>query len=118
VSAFLAPVDTVLYGIPHYFKVVKKPMDLGTVETKLIASNPRGPPKDKSKMGNWDESKGTYGSVAEVTEDVRQIWENTRMFNGPDHVVSQNATVCEAAYEKALKNLPAEVSQFSVAAAI
>ena len=23
VSAFLAPVDTVLYGIPHYFKVVK-----------------------------------------------------------------------------------------------
>jgi bromodomain-containing factor 1 len=107
--AFMAPVDVVLYNIPHYFNIVKKPMDLSTVETKLVVSNPRGPPKDKSKMGNWDESKGRYQSVAEVTEDVRQIWENTRMFNGAEHVVSQNATFLENVYEKALKNLPAEV---------
>lgn len=107
---FLEPVDIVRFGIPHYVNIVKNPMDLGTVETKLIVSNPRGPPKDKSKMGNWDVSKGRYGSVSEVTRDVRQIWENTRMFNGPDHLVSQSATRLEQIYEKALATLPVEVS--------
>lgn len=107
---FLAPVDVVLFGIPHYVNIVKNPMDLGTVETKLIVSNPRGPPKDKSKMGNWDTSKGRYNSVSEVVQDVRQIWENTRMFNGADHVVSQMATRLEASFEKALATMPAEVS--------
>lgn len=85
-------------------------MDISTVETKLIVSDPRGPPKDKSKMGKWDTSKGRYGSVSEVVKDVRQIWENTRKFNGPDHVVSMAAKKLDDAFEKMLKNLPAEVS--------
>lgn len=106
--AFLQPVDPVLLNIPHYPTVVKSPMDLGTVETKLIVSDPRGPPKDKSKVKNWDESKGRYGSVLGVATDVRQIWENTRMFNGPNHDVSLNANKLDSQFEKALKALPAE----------
>ncbi len=107
---FLVPVDTVLFGIPHYHQVVTKPMDLGTVETKLFVSDPRGPPKDKSRMNKWDMSKGSYISVSEVVEDVRQIWENTRKFNGPDHIVSQSASRLEDTFEKLLNNMPAEVS--------
>lgn len=108
---FLAPVDPVLLNIPHYPNVVKNPMDLATVETKLIVSDPRGPPKDKSKAKNWDESKGRYNSVLEVAKDVRQIWENTRMFNGPNHDVSLNANKLDAIFEKALKTLPSDVSK-------
>lgn len=108
--AFLAPVDPVLFGIPHYTQIVTRPMDLGTVETKLIVSNPNGQPKDKSKMKNWDYSKGTYRSVSEVVADVRQIWENTRMFNGPEHGVSQAAGRLEEIFEKSLDKMPAEVS--------
>jgi bromodomain-containing factor 1 len=85
-------------------------MDLGTVEQKLIVSDPRGPPKDKSKMKSWDPSKGSYGSVSEVVQDVRQIWENTRKFNGPDHLVTQQAKKLEEVFEKMVKNIPAEVS--------
>ncbi|RXK37656.1 hypothetical protein M231_05068 [Tremella mesenterica] len=106
--SFLEPVDPIKYGIPTYFQVIAKPMDLATVETKLIVSDPRGPPKDKSKMSKWDTSKGTYGSVSEVVDDVRQIWENTRMFNGPTHLVSLAADKLEESFEKALRNLPAE----------
>ena len=106
---FLQPVDTVLFGIPHYHQVVPRPMDLGTVETKLFVSDPRGPPKEKSRMSKWDESKGKYSSVAEVVEDVRQIWENTRKFNGPDHIVSQGASRLDETFEKVLNNLPSEV---------
>lgn len=107
---FLGPVDVIKFGIPHYAQIVTSPMDLSTVETKLIVSDPRGPPKDKSKMKNWDESKGRYENVSQVVQDVRQIWENTRMFNGPDHVVSLMASKLDDAFEKAVKNLPAEVS--------
>ncbi|KAK4684080.1 bromodomain-containing factor 1, partial [Tremellales sp. Uapishka_1] len=107
-SAFNTAVDPILFGIPHYPTIVTKPMDLGTVETKLTVSDPRGPPKDKSKLAKWDFSKGSYQSVAEVTEDVRQTWENTRRFNGPEHAVSQAADKMEALYEKVLEKLPVE----------
>ncbi|TXT12465.1 uncharacterized protein COLE_02875 [Cutaneotrichosporon oleaginosum] len=105
---FRQPVDVVLFNIPHYPNIIDRPMDLGTVETKLIASDPRGPPKDKSKAARWDPSKGSYSCVAELTADVRQIWENTRKFNGRDHVVSQLASKLEEQYEKALRSLPSD----------
>ncbi|ORY31924.1 hypothetical protein BCR39DRAFT_479450 [Naematelia encephala] len=107
---FNEPVDIVRFGIPHYANVVPHPMDLGTVEIKLVASDPRGPPKDKSKASKWDTSKGTYGSVAEIVGDVRQVWENTRKFNGPDHVVTQAASRLETIFEKQLRSLPNEPS--------
>ncbi len=53
--------------------VVKNPMDLGTVETKLIVSDPRGPPKDKSKAKNWTSPRDVR-QRARGGEDVRQIW--------------------------------------------
>lgn len=105
---FLNPVDVVLFNIPHYPQIIDRPMDLSTIETKLIASDPRGPPKDKSKAAKWDTSKGQYSCVAEVTQDVRQIWENTRKFNGRDHVVSYAATKLDQVWERALRTLPAE----------
>ncbi|WVQ76401.1 hypothetical protein IAR50_006067 [Cryptococcus sp. DSM 104548] len=105
---FLVPVDTVRFNIPHYHQVIETPMDLGTVETKLVVSDPRGPPKDKSKMSKWDTSKGRYGSVAEVVADVRRIWENSRKFNGANHPVSLSATKLEEAFERSLYNLPPE----------
>jgi hypothetical protein len=110
-ALFLEPVNPVLFGIPHYPDIIKNPMDLGTVETKLIVSDPRGPPKDKSKMGKWDQSKGKYNSVADVSLDVRQIFWNTARFNGMDHVVTQAATRLDAVFAKMIANIPAEVSQ-------
>jgi hypothetical protein len=109
-GVFHVPVDIVLFGIPHYPQVISKPMDLGTVETKLIASDPRGPPKDKSKLSKWDESKGRYQSASEVIADVRQIWENTRIFNGPIHFVTVIADRMDETFEKAISHMPAEVS--------
>jgi len=109
-ALFLEPVNPVLFGIPHYPEIIKNPMDLSTVETKLIVSDPRGPPKDKSKMGKWDQSKGKYNSVADVSLDVRQIFWNTARFNGMDHLVTQAATRLDAVFAKMIANIPAEVS--------
>ncbi|WRT63592.1 uncharacterized protein IL334_000515 [Kwoniella shivajii] len=108
VYAFLAPVDPVALGIPLYPEIIDHPMDLGTVETKLIVSDPRGPPKDKSKASKWDTSKGAYKSYSEVVSDVRQIWENTRKFNGSTHVVSLAADRLDSSFENSLSKIPPE----------
>ncbi|WVF66399.1 hypothetical protein IAT40_001139 [Kwoniella sp. CBS 6097] len=107
-SFFAQPVDTVLFNIPHYPQIIETPMDLGTVETKLIVSDPRGPPKDKSKMAKWDTSKGAYKNYSEVVTDVRTIWENSRKFNGKEHGVTQAADRLDSAFETALSKIPPE----------
>ncbi|WWC57843.1 uncharacterized protein I303_100378 [Kwoniella dejecticola CBS 10117] len=105
---FHAPVDPIALNIPHYPDIINTPMDLGTVETKLVVSDPRGPPKDQSKAKKWDTSKGSYGSYSEVVVDVRQIWENTRKFNGPVHFVTGYADKLDIAFESALSKIPPE----------
>lgn len=34
-SIFASPVDPIAHGIPNYFDIIKKPMDLGTIQTKI-----------------------------------------------------------------------------------
>jgi bromodomain-containing factor 1 len=58
---FLQPVDPVALGIPNYFAVIKKPMDLSTIQKKL--------------------KEGAYGNAADFEKDVRQMFKNCVLFN-------------------------------------
>lgn len=60
-SVFLEPVPRATY--PIYYDVVKKPMDLGTMKTKLEA--------------------GEYSTAHEFEVDMRQIFKNCYKFNPP-----------------------------------
>ncbi|PKS10898.1 hypothetical protein jhhlp_002656 [Lomentospora prolificans] len=54
-AAFLVPVDPVALGIPTYFNVIKKPMDLSTISAKLNAgeySHPKQFQQDMDLMFN------------------------------------------------------------------
>ncbi|CAM8989508.1 unnamed protein product [Rhodiola kirilowii] len=64
---FLSPVDPVLLCIPDYFTVIKHPMDLGTI---------------KSKLG-----KNKYNDVDEFAADVRLTFSNAMTYNPPGHLV-------------------------------
>ena len=58
---FMQAVDPVALNIPHYHKVIKKPMDLGTISIKL--------------------NQGEYESAKEFEADVRLMFQNCYKFN-------------------------------------
>lgn len=58
---FLVPVDPVALNIPHYHKLIKNPMDLGTVDSKL--------------------NHGQYENAKEFEADLRLIFLNCYKFN-------------------------------------
>ncbi|GAP92339.1 putative transcription regulator bdf1 [Rosellinia necatrix] len=72
---FLTAVDPVALNIPNYFKIIKKPMDLTTMSDK-----------------NYD---GEYKTAKDLEKDMRHIVNNSEMFNGPEHDVTNQARQLE-----------------------
>jgi bromodomain-containing factor 1 len=58
---FLVPVDPVALSIPDYYKIIKNPMDLQTVETRL--------------------SSGQYENAKDFESDIKLIFKNCYKFN-------------------------------------
>lgn len=69
ISTFFAnPVDPILDGCPDYINIIKKPMDLGTVERNL--------------------RNDSYQDFSSFRDDVELIWSNAITFNGKDALLS------------------------------
>jgi bromodomain-containing factor 1 len=86
--AFKDPVDHVLLNIPQYPDIVKHPMDLATMETKLKA--------------------GEYNQIVDFMKDLDQMVTNSELFNGKDHPVTQNGYNMRAYFLKGCDRLPRE----------
>ncbi|QIW97875.1 hypothetical protein AMS68_003393 [Peltaster fructicola] len=84
--AFLIPVDVVKLNIPNYPNIVKNPMDLTTLETKL--------------------KNDQYASAQEYANDFTQIVINSKLFNGENHPVTVAAYNMEATFKKYMSTLP------------
>ena len=77
---FTHPVDPVALNIPTYFQIVKKPMDLGTVQTKL--------------------NNNVYEKAKDFEEDVRQVFKNCYKFNPEGDFVNQSGHQLEELFDK------------------
>ncbi len=64
---FNSPVDPVELGLPDYFEVVKRPMDLGTIKKRL--------------------ENGCYHSLEDFQADVNLTFENAMLYNPEGSVV-------------------------------
>jgi E1A/CREB-binding protein len=64
---FNSPVDPVELGLPDYFEVVKKPMDLGTIKKKL--------------------ENGCYHSIGDFESHVNLTFDNAMLYNPEGSVV-------------------------------
>ncbi|RKO92683.1 Bromodomain-containing protein [Blyttiomyces helicus] len=82
---FREPVDPIAQGIPHYFDVIKNPMDLGTVAKKL--------------------ENGAYLTMDAFDSDIRLIFKNSFTFNSPDSLVCIEAKQLLTMYEKEWKEV-------------
>ncbi|KAK4414163.1 Transcription factor GTE10 [Sesamum alatum] len=76
---FNTPVDIVKHNIPDYFNVIKHPMDLGTVKSKLLSNQ--------------------YSSPMEFASDVRLTFKNAMTYNPPGHDVHFMAEVMSKYFE-------------------
>ncbi|KAI9318354.1 Bromodomain-containing protein [Dichotomocladium elegans] len=81
--AFLAPVDPVALNIPDYFDIVKHPMDLGTIETKLIHDQ--------------------YSSLDAFKSDMELMFYNCHLYNHATDPVTQDAKKLEEIFHRALE---------------
>jgi len=97
---FLKPVDPVALQIPTYFDVIKKPMDLSTVESNLLKGEyGRIPPNDTfsspiSKMLN-----GPFYS------HIMRIFDNAIIFNRPGDWIHADATQLKRLASKKIETL-------------
>mmetsp|Transcript_13233 Transcript_13233/g.20784 ORF Transcript_13233/g.20784 Transcript_13233/m.20784 type:complete len:506 (+) Transcript_13233:221-1738(+) len=83
---FNVPVDPIKLGIPQYTQVVKKPMDLGTIKTRL--------------------ENEYYDDLDQMVEDINLVWDNAMLFNPPGTDVHECARILKESMEKRLKKLP------------
>lgn len=83
---FQNPVDPVALNIPDYFDIIKHPMDLGVVTSKLEG--------------------GEYKDAQEFVADVRLILSNCFTYNHPDSQVSKMGHSLEKYFNSAVAKIP------------
>ena len=98
-TPFLQPVDPIALNIPHYPSIIKTPMDLSTIERKVLSSNPAKPDPNPQNP--------RYHSADDFISDVRLIFQNCLTFNGPDHAISAMGKRVEQMFDKSIKQMPA-----------
>ena len=81
---FLKPVDP--KEVPDYYDIVKKPMDMTTMERKLFA--------------------GAYGSPKELVMDLQLIYNNCHKYNKEDSIYVRAAKEMERYMWYLIKEFP------------
>ncbi|KAK3179231.1 hypothetical protein Dsin_020703 [Dipteronia sinensis] len=82
---FKTPVDPVKLNIPDYFSIISKPMDLGTIKSKL--------------------NKNIYSEAKEFVADVRLTFSNAMLYNPPENDVHQMAAELNGFFDSKWKLL-------------
>ncbi|KAF8050317.1 hypothetical protein N665_1996s0003 [Sinapis alba] len=87
--AFRIPVDPVLLNIPDYFTVVKHPMDLGTIRSRL--------------------RNGEYSSPLDFAADVRLTFSNSMAYNPPGNQYHKMARDLSTYFESRWKTIEKKI---------
>lgn len=91
---FCEPVNPVKWGIPDYFSVISKPMDLGTVRNKL--------------------QNNMYFTVAEFKDDIKLTLSNAMLYNPPENLFHKNAKKLDNIFNIKWKALEARLNHESL----
>lgn len=86
---FNCPVDPVELGLPDYFDIIKKPMDLGTIHKKL--------------------DSGVYHAIDDFQADVHLTFDNAMAYNEKGTVVYDMAKELKAKFVSDYKRLESQL---------
>jgi E1A/CREB-binding protein len=86
---FNCPVDPVELGLPDYFEIVKKPMDLGTIQKKV--------------------ENGQYHAIDDFQTDVNLSFDNAMLYNEDGSVVYDMAKELKVKFVGDFKKLCAQL---------
>ncbi|KAF4367654.1 hypothetical protein G4B88_001406 [Cannabis sativa] len=90
--AFNNPVDVVSMNIPDYFTVIKHPMDLGTINSKIAS--------------------GSYSNPMEFYADVRLTFTNAMTYNPPGNLYHTMANNINKYFQVRWKNIEKNLPKF------
>ncbi|CAK8541142.1 unnamed protein product [Lathyrus sativus] len=91
---FNTPVDAVKLNLPDYFTIIKHPMDLGTIKSKI--------------------DKGAYSDPLEFAGDVRLTFSNAMTYNPPGNDVHIMADTLRKYFEMRWKTIEKKLSKSDV----
>jgi hypothetical protein len=91
VNIFNHAVDYVALALPSYPQIIKKPMDLGTIKSRLQC--------------------GHYRSIESCFADIRLVFRNAIHFNGSDHYIGILAAELLAEFDGDVKALEEKMSK-------
>ncbi|CDF35001.1 unnamed protein product [Chondrus crispus] len=92
-EVFLEPVDPSEKGCAAYYTVIKKAMDLGTIEKRL----------DQATSQN-----AYYAAKTDIFADIELVWSNCRQFNGMFDPIIGDVEKCMAFLDAALEKYGVE----------
>lgn len=84
-NLFNRPVDPIVLELPDYFTRIKRPMDLGTVKSRLRS--------------------GFYRNIESVTADINLVFKNAILYNASNHAIHLIAKTMKADFETDLSAL-------------
>jgi hypothetical protein len=82
---FMEPIEPERFGLEDYFKIIKKPMDLGTIKRKL--------------------ETGKYDKPSEVLEDIQLIWDNVYLYYKKNTTMYDYAKKLEDETKQRIQNI-------------
>lgn len=85
-SPFVNPVDPEKDGMPDYFQVIKNPLSLTDVKRKLQSNE--------------------YSNVSDWQNDVNQIFQNAKDYNGDDTIFSHMAMEASNWFNRKVSHFP------------
>lgn len=88
---FLNPVDPVALNLPDYYKIVKQPMDLSTIEKKLTS-------------GKYVHGYSGEIDIVRLRRDFDLIWENARAYNVDGSWIHKDAVTMKKFTNRKLDN--------------
>jgi len=96
---FLEPVDHIKLGIPEYPRIIKHPMDFGTIRSKV--------------------ENNEYDTIESFAEDMRLVFRNAITFNAAkDNIVNINAREVSSKFEDRYRIIIAQLEGNSFAAVL